>query len=451
MKIFTIILLFFAVCASSYANDMLGIDGEDATLVGVYIKDLHTGEVLYDYNSELAMTPASVMKIVTSSSALSILGEDFRFKTSVELTGAKTAGGVWQGDIIVHASGDPTIDSEFLSKKTNFVDSIYFKLKRLGINKLNGKIRVSETMSQAGPNVRWEIEDVAWPYGSGCFGFNYRDNTTVVYPLTGVTRPKVPDFKIEVVENSPKNDLVRGWGSNTLTAYVKKGTTNKWALQTSVPKPSAVFINALRQRLKDGGIALSDTKKGTSAASDSKTIYTHHSPKAIDILRSLMVRSDNLYAEAMLRATSPGTSLNKAIEKEQKLWTDRGVDASYSIIFDGSGLTRGNRLQPRFVAEILEWMAMSDKSEQFTSLFPLSGVSGTLKNFLARSPLKGKLALKTGSINAVQCYAGYKLDDNGKPSHVVVVFVNGFFCRRAEVRQAVEKLMSDVFLQPNEL
>lgn len=445
MKNIILLILFAVLPAFCPAQDLLGIEGEEATLVGVYIKNIVTGDVLYDYNSELAMTPASVMKIVTSSSAMSIFGDDFRFKTVVELRGAENSRGVWDGNLVVIASGDPTIDSEFLSRNVNFVDSIYLKLKKLGIKKLNGQIKVEESMSQAGPNLRWEIEDVAWPYGAGLFGFNYKDNTTTVHPLTGATKPKVPGFKVDLIKNSSKNDLVRGFGSDRLIAYARKDVNNKWALQASVPNPAAVFIEAMKTRLANGGITVSNTKPKTADLKTTKPVYTHFSPKAIDILRSLMVRSDNLYAEAMLRAISPGKSRESAIEKERKLWADRGLDPTRSIIFDGSGLTRGNRLQPRFVADILEWMALSPKSEDFVGLFPKAGTSGTLKNFLERSPLKGKLALKTGSVNAVQCYAGYKLDDNGKPTHVVVVFVNGFFCRRAQVRKAVERLMTDIF------
>ena len=72
-------------------------------------------------------------------------------------------------------------------------------------------------------------------------------------------------------------------------------------------------------------------------------------------------------------------------------------------------------------------------------------MDGTMKNFMAKTPLKGKLALKTGSVNAVQCYAGYLLDENESPSHVVVVMVNGFYCPRAKVRDAISKYLLEQF------
>ncbi len=68
-----------------------------------------------------------------------------------------------------------------------------------------------------------------------------------------------------------------------------------------------------------------------------------------------------------------------------------------------------------------------------------------MRGFLAKSDLTGKIALKTGSVSSVQAYAGYKLDNQGKPTHVVVILVNGFFCPRKQVREGSEKLLINTF------
>lgn len=445
MKAIYILLFisFFIPCA--HAQDLLGIEGEEATSIGVYIKEIASDEVLYDFNSELALTPASVMKVVTSATALSLLGEDFCFTTDVELRGTKDASGVWRGDLVIHSSGDPTIDSENLKTGKSFCDSICAAIRRRGITAINGRIIVEQAMKDAGPVLRWELEDVAWPYGAGHFGFNYRDNTCTLYPLTGETRPRVPGLEVKVKGGADRNDIVRGIGSNVVTVYATNTTNKKWSLLASVPDPSAMFTARLTTMLSNQGIKVSG-KRSERAAAKAEVIYTHRSPKACDILRSLMVRSDNLFAEGMLRALAPAGTRDAAIKREKDLWSNRGVDPSCSIIFDGSGLTRGNRLQPRFLADILEWMVESPKARTFVSFFPKAGMDGTLSGFLANTGLKGKLALKTGSINAVQCYAGYKLDDNGMPTHIIVVMVNGFFCKRSKLIKSIEQLMIDTFL-----
>ena len=152
------------------------------------------------------------------------------------------------------------------------------------------------------------------------------------------------------------------------------------------------------------------------------------------------------FAEGMLRAIAPDSSRKAAITREKELWNSRGVSAEFTHIKDGCGLTRANKLSPKFIAGVLEWMAKSPMGETYASFFPRAGKDGTMRGFLAKSPLKGKIALKTGSIGGVQCYAGYKLDASGKPTHVIVIMVNGFFCPRKDVRIASEKLLTRLFL-----
>jgi hypothetical protein len=45
----------------------------------------------------------------------------------------------------------------------------------------------------------------------------------------------------------------------------------------------------------------------------------------------------------------------------------------------------------------------------------------------------------------VQAYAGYKLDDNYMPTHVVVIIINGFGDNRPNVKKATEKFLLEVF------
>ena len=127
MKILRLISIYIVLAAGiipSDAQDLLGIEGEEATLTGIYIKDLVTGEILYDYNSDIAMTPASVMKSVTTATALSLLGDDFRFSTPVVLRGRAASGKNWHGDLVVMSSGDPTVESENFKNNLGFCDSI---------------------------------------------------------------------------------------------------------------------------------------------------------------------------------------------------------------------------------------------------------------------------------------------------------------------------------------
>lgn len=443
------IIIFFAALLVSASfvraqDSMLGIDGEESTSVGIYIKEISTGRVLVDRNSQMALTPASVMKAITSASVLSLEGADRRFETRVALRGSDGGNGTWNGDVVVHGVADPTLESENFKSRRGFCDSIVASLRRKGISRIAGTVIVEQHMSDAGPILQWELEDIAWPYGAGLYGFNWRDNTVTVYPNTGRISPEAPGLTMDVRRSNTGNDLVRGVYSDRLMVF-SRNTRADWAVRTTVPDPAAVFGAELASKLTAAGISAGSVAE--SASTDSETpLYTHRSAPFAEILRSLMVRSDNLFAEGMLRSLAPDGRRKDAIAREKELWATRGVSPRYTIINDGSGLTRANRLSARFIGDVLEWMANSPEGETYAGFFPRAGKEGTMRGMLAKSQLKGRIALKTGSVSTVQCYAGYKLDAEGKPTHVIVVLVNGFFCPRSQVRKGTERLLERTFL-----
>lgn len=165
MKFKALLILTILILATAprvfAGGTVLGIDGEEATSVGIYIKDIETGRVLYEVNSQQALTPASVLKAVTSASVLSVSGMDAVFTTKVMLRGTKRADGTFVGDIVVAGAGDPTLETENFKSRLGFCDSIAAALKRREITKLTGSIIVRQSLKDSGPNTKWEIEDVA--------------------------------------------------------------------------------------------------------------------------------------------------------------------------------------------------------------------------------------------------------------------------------------------------
>lgn len=130
--------------------EVLGFDGESAASVGIYIKDLSSGHVVADHNSLQALVPASTMKSLTAATALSVLGADHRFATPVELRGTRR-GASWEGDLVVEACADPTLESEYFEKHLGFCDSVVAHLRARGVTSISGRVRVQETLKDAGP------------------------------------------------------------------------------------------------------------------------------------------------------------------------------------------------------------------------------------------------------------------------------------------------------------
>lgn len=91
--------------------------------VGVQVTDLKTGKTIVSHDAQKSLTPASVTKIITSATALELLGENYRYATRVALD---------ENDplrILVLGSGDPTLGSDAFGDNTaaffiNAVDAL---------------------------------------------------------------------------------------------------------------------------------------------------------------------------------------------------------------------------------------------------------------------------------------------------------------------------------------
>ncbi len=433
--------MLFAPTAA--AQSILNIKGEATTSLGIYIKNLKTNKVVFETNASKALVPASITKALTSATALLLLGSDFSFSTNVTLDKYTLSKGCLKGSMIIHAVGDPTLESEFFEDNRGFCDSIASRLRARGVKEFIGEIIVEDTIPDSGQVQTWGIDDTPWAYGAGFYGLNYKDNTLTLWPATGQTRPEVPGFKV-IKHQSRSVNLERGVGSKKIHVYAPRKTlrNKKWSVTTTMPQPSDCLVEELKTTFEKYGINYTAVKAANSSRSNSDLLYVHYSPRLDDILTSLMHRSDNMFAEGVLRALAPGKLRDEAIDAELKLWEDRGFDTEPINICDGSGLSRSDRFAPIFLAQILEWMSKSSMADKYVSYFPLSGRSGTMKNFCKDTRLNGRLAFKTGSMNGVQCYAGYVLDpQNSNPSHVVVIMVNSFYCSRDKLKTALEDFL----------
>ncbi len=154
-------------------------------------------------------------------------------------------------------------------------------------------------------------------------------------------------------------------------------------------------------------------------------------------------------AEGMLRALRPGGSRNEAIEEELKIWTDRNIYPTGVNIEDGSGLSRNDRLTASFLFRVLREMLSPEFGTDFTSVFPLAGRDGTMRNTFTDTRLEGRAAFKTGSMKGIRSFAGYIVDNNGHPTHIVVIMANGLRCSGASFKKGVEEMLLEYL--PREL
>ena len=100
--------------------------------VGIMVFDLDADSVIYDYNSQQLMRPASVMKLLTSTTALNYLGGKHMFTTGLYTTG-EVQDSVLHGDVYIKGGFDPLFGADDMAA---FVQS----LKDDNIYRIDGRI-----------------------------------------------------------------------------------------------------------------------------------------------------------------------------------------------------------------------------------------------------------------------------------------------------------------------
>lgn len=416
--------------------------GTFADVAGLYVIDLSTGEVISEMNGNRQFIPASVTKAVTTATVMCLKDSSERFVTPVVALG-KVSRGTLDGNVVVSCSGDPTIESRHFGETHGIADSIAAGLKSLGIYRITGKVIIDKAaFHDSGIPAGWMAEDLTEPYGAELQAANFADNCVGLRLPSAATSPSTPGIKIETKGGKGRARLSRDRNSRNLTltgAIPRKGLS----VRIANPQPSSTLLAAIERKLSSEGIEVEHGNVKPKGGTE--LVYTHVSPRFVDIMRSLMVRSDNLMAEGMLRTLAPGDSRDEALGEELDTWRDNDIDLSGVVLEDGSGLSRNNRMTPRFLCEVLEWMAGSLVAPSYVRLFPRTGSEGTVRNFLKGTPLEGHMVLKTGSMRGVQSYAGYYIGDAGVPTHAVVVMANNFKCDRGRLRSTITDVLMEIF------
>jgi D-alanyl-D-alanine carboxypeptidase/D-alanyl-D-alanine-endopeptidase (penicillin-binding protein 4) len=166
---------------------------------------------------------------------------------------------------------------------------------------------------------------------------------------------------------------------------------------------------------------------------DYKEIWTplvvHTSPPLKDIIRVVNKRSQNYYAEQLLKtlgATFLGRgSFSGGVQVVKETLSEMGISPSQFIMVDGSGLSRHNFLTPRQVVTLLDHMARHRYFPYFWDSLPIAGVDGTIGLRMRHTPAEEKIWAKTGYVDRVRALSGYASTLDGE-TFIFSMIVNNY-------------------------
>src|SRR5690606_41717538 len=106
------------------------------------VLDGKTGQPIFTDNASIGLPTAATMKVITSITALDILGPEYTYQTQLTYTGEIDSLGVLHGDIIVIGSGDPTLGSDRSAgtKAETILTKWVYKIQNAGLNHTNGRV-----------------------------------------------------------------------------------------------------------------------------------------------------------------------------------------------------------------------------------------------------------------------------------------------------------------------
>ena len=462
-----ILILFLAIAiipvtASNPVKHFINNDLLRNANISITVKKLNTNKTVESFRSNNPVVPASTQKLITTATALELLGPEFRFETPLETDSPICPDGTLNGNLYIHGSGDPTLGSAMLGDTAFLVEWVK-KIQLAGIKSIKGAIVADATrFDTEGVNPKWLWEDMGNYYGAGAYGISYKDNLYTLEFRSGEIgttpqivkmMPEIPgfEFKNNLRSSAIRSDSAYFYGapfSDYRTIYGEiPANRSSFKVKGDIPRPGLLLARDFTKALSVAGIEVSRTATETEVRNKQRNvIYTHYSPQLRDIIREINVQSNNHYAEHVFRylslindtvATSKGS-----VTVIKKFWASRSLPVDQLYIYDGSGLSPVNAVSSGFMAGLLEYMDKSAYSQDFRASLPVAGTNGTLKSFLKSTALEGKIQAKSGTIHRVKCYAGYITLDN--KNYVFSIMVNNPNGTLSAVTKKIEEFLLSV-------
>jgi D-alanyl-D-alanine carboxypeptidase/D-alanyl-D-alanine-endopeptidase (penicillin-binding protein 4) len=483
-RIWTIVLIL-AACRLAAAGDALEKKIDEFLAQpkyktahwGLLFVELDSGKVVLARNSDKLFAPASVTKLFSTATALDVLGPDHRFRTPIHYRGTLTDG-VLEGDLILVASGDPTLggrttevgeiafeDSDhtyanWMSDSTLTPQDPLAGLRDLarqiaasGLKRIRGDVLIDDRLFEAsegsgsGPSRLTPIM-----VNDNVVDFTF-EATEPGQPAKVTWRPHTALFQVEanvetVREDVPLETWIKADGGKLVVSGKLPANKAKLVRIYEVPDPAAFARALLIEALRKEGvevtaeIAAEHPKTPLPAADGYSTLPKLAelvSPPFAENARLVLKVSHNLHASTLplLTAAARGKrTVRDGLKIEADFLLRAGVDQEGISFGGGAGGSRADYVTPQATVQLLRHMAARPDFAVYQRALPILGVDGTLaKSASSDSPAKGKVFAKTGTLvwdNLLadrglltsKALAGY-LDTASGQRLAFAVFVNG--------------------------
>lgn len=330
-----------------------------------YVMNAATGEVLFSRKGDQPAQTGSVMKTLTTATALAVLGGDHRIPTTVTKES--------DGTIAIVGHGDPTLS---VGGGTVYPGAPTLAQLAQQVKASLGDAPVTTIVTD---DTYWNDADAwdpTWPVSERTIGY----------------QPEVTAL------------MVDGDRANPAAATSPRSTD-------PVGRAGAAFRTALANA---GVVGAGNAQIVKRATTSTDTIATVSSQPVSTLIGQMIPNSDNTLAEMLARISSKESGADGSAASltgvYQTALSSYGVDPAGIVIKDGSGESASNAVSPDFVAHLMVQVAAGAKGlGTLAESLPVAGQSGTLASRFtgANAVARGKVHAKTGWIDSANTLGGY--------------------------------------------
>jgi D-alanyl-D-alanine carboxypeptidase/D-alanyl-D-alanine-endopeptidase (penicillin-binding protein 4) len=426
---------------------------------GVLIVNPRTGDTLYAHDAHKMFLPASNMKIVTASTALTQLGPDFRTRTTF-VAGGGMRNGVIRGDLIVVGGGDPSASDAMRGDALSVFRDIADSLQARGITQIRGRVvKGGDAFPDGLWGAGWYWDELDATYAAAVDELMLNEGIARIVahggtargdPVTVTTSParSYPEVRVEAATDSAgARSRITAEYDETGRTVVVRGTV---APHDSVSRtlayrdPASAYLAALREVLEQRGISLGRRRAppgdSTRRARRVDTLFTILSPPLSDVVRAMAKPSQNQIAEILLRTIGLGKTGVGSVDSGRRVVREQfaawKIPVDNIAMFDGSGLSRSDIVSPFALVSILTAMRADSV---FTSALPVAGVDGTLASRMRGTPAQGNVQAKTGTLARARSLSGYVHTADGEQL-IFSLLCNNFTASSEAVGNALDTI-----------
>ncbi len=405
-----------------------------ADAAAVVVRPLDGGALSWTANAAKPMNPASTMKLVTTYSALHLLGPAFTFRTEV-LSEAPLIGEVLRGDLYVRGGGDPKLVVEDLWLLVN-------RLRGFGIREIRGDVLLDKGIFDPIAHDPAEFdgeEGRAYNVGPDPLLVNFKSIAITLVPdsvgkvARVVVVPEVAGLK------APRTVPAVEGGCGDWRSRLKADISDPMNIRLRGVYPlacgeRAIYLGALEHTSyfgavfralweRQGGVWTGQVREAAVPAS-ARLLAAQESPPLAMLIRDINKFSNNVMTQQLFltmgaASGEPGNPARGGAAV-RNLLSARGIEVPGLVLENGCGLSRIERITATTLADVLSDAWKSQWMPELMASLPISGVDGTMK---ARNVPPGAAHMKTGMLEDTRAVAGYVLAASGR-RYVVVAIIN---------------------------